>query len=439
LPTRAESRSRLGLVALSGVVVCGLVISLAAAGTDNLLPESVRPIPSWLAGPFGSTGLNIGGVGLMVVLAAMFASYAVAAHAADRLSARAVLIAIAALHALILLAPPLLSTDVFSYQIYARMGVVYGTSPYLHGPSAIALDQLYPFVGAKWVTMPTAYGPLFTGVSYLFAHMSIAANALAYKTIAALSSLATVALIWNAARLRGVDPVRAAALFGLNPLVVVYGVGGGHNDLLMVAFMVAALLAMLQHRDRTGGGLIVAAMAIKLSAAIMLPFALARSYAQQTGKRRFDLLVGAGIALAALAPLTLALFGFDPLRLPVTLAAIQREGDWHSIPGFLSIGLGLGAVGHITGYALAAVFTIVAIVLIRRVARGELDWISGAGWTTAVLLLTTSSLLPWYMAWLLPLAAVATDRRLWKVAIVITGVIQFTTLLGYIPHAVILL
>ena len=65
--------------------------------------------------------------------------------------------------------------------------------------------------------------------------LSIAASALAYKAIAALSSLAIVAIVWNAARLRGVDQVKAVALVGLNPLLVVYGVGGGHNDMLMLA------------------------------------------------------------------------------------------------------------------------------------------------------------------------------------------------------------
>jgi alpha-1,6-mannosyltransferase len=434
LRARAESRSWAGLIALAGVLVCGLVISLAAAGTDNLLPESVRPIPSWLAGPFGSTGLNIGVVGLLLVLIAMFASYAVAAYTADRLSGRTVLMAIVGLHVLMLLAPPLLSTDVFSYQIYARMGALYGTNVYLHGPHAIALDPLYPFIGAKWVSTPSAYGPLFTAVSYLFAHMSIAASALAYKAIAALASLATVGLIWNAARLRGVDPVRAAALFGLNPLIVLYGVGGGHNDLLMLALMVAGLLTVLQYRERTGGGLMVAAVAVKLTAGLVLPFALARSFAQRAHKGRFDVLIGAGMSLVAVGALSFAMFGTGLLKLPSTLASIQNEGDWHSIPGFISTRLGLGAVGHVTGYILAAVFLVVVIALIRRVARGELDWIHGAGWATLALLLTTSSLLPWYVAWLVPFAALSTDRRLWRAAIVVTGVIQGIQLLGYIPH-----
>jgi hypothetical protein len=46
------------------------------------------------------------------VLALMFVSYVVATRAADQLSRKAVLMSIAALHALVLFAPPLLSTDI---------------------------------------------------------------------------------------------------------------------------------------------------------------------------------------------------------------------------------------------------------------------------------------------------------------------------------------
>ena len=88
-------------------------------------------------------------------------------------------------------------------------------------------------------------------LSYLLAPLSIPASVLTYKAIAALSSLAIVALVWNGARLRGVDPVKAAALVGLNPLIVVYGVGGGHNDLLMLAPMVAGIVLLLQRREPT--------------------------------------------------------------------------------------------------------------------------------------------------------------------------------------------
>jgi Glycosyltransferase family 87 len=434
-----SSGARLGVLGLSGLLVTALVVSVSAAGTDSLLPESVRPVPRWLAGPFGSTGIGLGVGALIGVLTLMFVSYAVAVHAADRLSPRTVLMCIAALNALVLLAPPLVSTDVFSYQAYARMGSLFAANPYVHGPSAIALDPVYPFIGAKWVDTPSVYGPVFTILSYPLASASIAASALAYKAIAALASLAIVAIVWNAARLRGVDQVKAVALVGLNPLLVVYGVGGGHNDMLMLALVMAGVALLLQHRDRLGAGSMVVAAGVKLTAGLFLPFALAGAGARLSRSRRRDVLTGAGVAATAVAVLGFALFGAGPLKLVASISQSQSEGDWHSIPGFISTRLGLSTVGHVTGVLLAIVFAGVFCWLLRRVWRGELDWIDASAWTVVALLITASSLLPWYVAWLLPLAALGTDRRLWPAAIGMTGVIQAVQMLGYLPHGVSLL
>jgi hypothetical protein len=435
LDARARSRARTGLIALCGLLTTGALITVSAAHTDTLLPESVRPVPAWLAGPFASAGIDLHVAGLVAVLTVMFVCYAVAVAAADRLSGRAVLMCIAALHAMVLLAPPLLSTDVFSYQAYARMGALYGANPYLSGPHAIALDSVYPFIGAKWVTMPSAYGPAFTMLGYVLAPLSIAASVLAYKAIAAVASLVLVALVWNAARLRGVDPVKAAAAVGLNPLLVVYGVGGGHNDLLMLAALMAGVSLVLQHRERAGAGSLVLAMGIKLTAGLVLPFALAGAGNPLSRSRRRNVLIGAGVAAALLGALAFAAFGTGPLHLPATVHQAQSEGDWRSIPGFVSSRFGAGGIGHLTGDALAAMCALLICWLLRRVWRGQLDWIDGAGWATVAMLATAGSLLPWYVAWVMPFAALAKDRRLFRVAIVMTGLVQFIQLLGYIPHA----
>jgi hypothetical protein len=421
---------------LAGLIGTGLVISLAAANTDSLLPESVRPIPGWLAGPFGATGVGLGVLPLLLVLSTMFVSYALAARAADRLSGRTVLMTIAALHALVLLAPPLLSTDVFSYQAYARMGSMYGANPYLQGPHAIALDSIYPFIGAKWVTTPSAYGPLFTTISYVLAPLSIATSVLAYKAIAAVSSLAVVAIVWNAARLRGLNPVRAAALVGLNPLLVVYGVGGGHNDLLMLVAMVGGIYLLLQRRERAAGGSMILGAAIKLTAGLFLPFAIAGAGGPRRKQRRSELVMGAAVAATAVAALGFAMFGAGQFHLLSNVQQGQSEGDWHSLPGLLSTRLGLAQVGHVTGALLAVAFVACFAWLIRRVWRGELDWIDGAAWAAVALLVTASAMLPWYVDWLLPLAALSSDRRLGRAAVVVTGVVLGIEMLGYIPHGV---
>ncbi|PZS12158.1 MAG: hypothetical protein DLM64_05485 [Solirubrobacterales bacterium] len=433
-PRATASRTRAGLAGLGGLLLAACVISVSAAHTDLLLPESVRPVPDWLAGPLGGAGVGLSGGGLILVLVLMLGSYVLAVRAADRLSPRTVLITIATLHALMLLAPPLLSTDAFSYQAYARMWALLGTNPYLQGPHVLGPDPLSPFIGAKWVATPTAYGPIFTALSYLLAPLSIAASAFSYKAIAALASLATVALVSGAARLRGLNPVKAAALVGLNPLLVVYGVGGGHNDLWMLAAIAAGLYALLAQRRRTGGALLVIAAGIKLTAGLLLPFALAAGSGLGARDRRRSVLIGAGAGAAGVCALSLAIFGTGPMHLLGTLQKVQGEGDWHSIPGLITTRLGLGTLGHLTSIGLAAIFAGVLAWLLRRVWRGEMDWIDGAGWATVALLITASSTLPWYVAWLLPLAALGTDRRLWRTAIVMTCVIQGIQLLGYLPH-----
>jgi len=430
LGASTSARSRAGVLALAALLVGAAVISTSAAHTDALLPESVRPLPTSLTGPFGNAGLSLGAGGSIALLALIFASYVIVVHSAERLSGRTVLMCIAAVHAVVLLAPPLLSTDLFSYQLYGRMGALYGANPYVAGPHAVALDQVYPYIGWKWAYTPTVYGPLFTWISYLLAPLSIAASALAYKAIAAVASLATVALVWNCARLRGIDPVKAAALVGLNPLVFLYGVGGGHNDLLMLTALAAGVYLLLLQRGRAAGGTIVAAAAIKLSAALLLPFALAGRHARE----RRDVLLGAGMVAALVAAVAVAWFGAGPLHLLLTVGKVQSEGDWHSIPGLLATRLGLGTIGRLAGLVLAAAFLAALCWLLRRVWRGELDWIDAAAWSTAALLVTASSLLPWYVAWLMPLAALAHDRRLWRVAIVMTGAVQAIAMLGYLPH-----
>jgi len=425
----AAPTALVGLAGLAGVLATGTVLALSAARTNDLLPQSVRPIPGWLAGIFANAGVPLGHAALIAVFTLMFASYVLAVRGAEALSPRVVLASIAGLNALFLLAPVLLSTDIFSYQAYGRMGALYAANPYLHGPSTIMLDPLYPFIGSKWVSTPTAYGPLFTALSYPLARLDISASVVAYKSFAAVAYFATVGLVWNGARIRGLNPVRAAMLVGLNPLTVVWGLGGGHNDLVMLAPLAAGIYVLLENRQRTGGALIAVAMGIKLTAGLILPFALVRPHGQRRG-----LLLGAGIASALIAGLGFAMFGTGQLHLLGTLRQNQAAGDWQSIPGFISTQFGLGGVGRLLGILLGIVFIVVTGWLLVLVRRGTLDWIAGAGWATVALLITASSLLPWYVAWLTPLAALSADHRLRRWTLTITGVVLLINMLSWVPN-----
>jgi hypothetical protein len=416
-----DPAARLGLIGLAGLLLTSLLVCLSATRSELLLPTSLRPLPESLAGPLAGAGLELGVFALIAAFVTMFVSYAVATRAAEHLRPRTVLIAILALHAIVLLAPPLFSSDVFSYTAYSRMGAVYDANPYLHGPTAIPLGGLHSMIGAQWLATPTAYGPLFTALSYLLVPLDIAANVLAYKALAAASSLVLILLVWRAASLRGLSPVRAAVLVGLNPVIVLYGVGGGHNDLMMLAILAAGLYVLIGERERRGGALIVTATAVKLTAGLLLPFALAgRTRGERSARLRLAL--GAALGAVAVAALAFAFFGTAPLHLPTTLQGIQAEGGAHSIVGFLAAAVGIEPIPRALAVGLTLVFLAVVAWLLRRVWLGEMDWIRGAGWATVALLLTTGFLVPWYVAWLLPLAALSSDRRLLAAAVILTGV-----------------
>lgn len=436
LDARATAaNSRRALLALAGLLGSGLLIAVSTANTQVLLPQTIRPVPATLAGAFAKAGLNLHSGGVIAALVLMTTCYAVVSWLAGELSGRTVLMAIAALHAAVLLAPPLVSTDIFSYQEYARMGALFGTNPYVVGPHALGVgDPVFPYIGERWGSIPSVYGPVFTAFTYLLAPLSVAASVAAYKLIATLASLGIVAVVYNAARLRNLDPARAAALVGLNPLLVLYGVGGGHNDLLMLLAVAGATYAILLNRQRLGGALTMLAIGIKLTAGVMLPFALAAEGRARGRSRRRDLLIGAGTALALIGAATFALFGPGVINLLSTVRTSQSEGDWHSLPGLLATRFGMPTVGHIVGYLLAAAFVAVSAWLVRRVWRGQMDWINATGWATAAMLAAASALQPWYVAWLLPFAALAIDRRLFKTALIVTCVVQGVAMVGYIPH-----
>ena len=185
---RARTRREYtALAAVTGVPLLGLLVCVAGTHTNALVPQSIRPVSATsMAGPLSFLGFNLGVPEVVAAIVLMFAGYLFAINYVELVSPRTVICAVIALNVIVLLGPPLFSTDVFSYQIYGRMLAIYHTNPYTHGATATPLDPLYPYIGAQWIYTPSVYGPLFTFISAAFASASIAASEFAFKLIAAL-------------------------------------------------------------------------------------------------------------------------------------------------------------------------------------------------------------------------------------------------------------
>jgi Glycosyltransferase family 87 len=330
-----------------------------------------------------------------------FLAYLGALATAPRLGRRIVWGAIVFFVAGFALAPVLLSHDVYSYVDYARLGVQHGLDPYVHPPSAAPEDPIYAEV--TWTEATSAYGPLFTLATYPLAWLPVDAAVAVLKAIAALSVLGLALVVSRLAADRGVEPLRAAAFVALNPLVLVHVVGGAHNDGLTMLLAMLAVAAVLSGRELSAGAALTAAVATKLSAAFLAPFALLGS------ARRSRFLLGALGGSVAIG------------------AAAYLAFDWNWLNGFGLAGENQDHTSHmsipittarLTGLDPDAVRITAAILFAAAVAylltwtwRGG-DWIRAAAWTALALLLATAWLLPWYLIWPLPLAALSRDRLL---------------------------
>jgi alpha-1,6-mannosyltransferase len=432
-------RASAGPLALAGLVVSGGAIALGAAGTRYLVLSGYgAPLPGWVVGPFAGIGWYVAGPVLCVLLAGMLGCYLVALRAADTLPVRWAIGAVVALHAVFLLAPPLLSSDVFNYVDASRLDALYGLDPYLATPLARTADIAFPFTGAAWTHSPSVYGPGFSLLSAALAPLGVVVQLWTLKALAALASLGCTALIWACARQLGRRPLHAALFWGLNPIVLVLAVGGAHNDLLMVVLALLALLLALRERAQLAVATLTVAVAVKLTALLLVPFVVIGS-----GPRARRAALTAIGALALLAAGTVALYGTAPLGVTSTLGAgaARHVGELRSMPGFVAGYAGVGPIGQLGRGVLSTICLVAIALLVWRAARGRLPWLTAACWATLALLLSSTRLEPWYAVWLIPLAALSSDRRVRAashalvLAIAFVGLVRFALRLGiHYPH-----
>jgi len=390
------------LIALCTLVLVGATLEIvldAAVGHSALIPKQPA-IAGWLSG----IGVRLGYSTFLIALLAFTGAYAVLLGLAGRISKRWAILLVGVLQLVVFVGPVLISTDVFSYIAYARMGVEHAINPYTHGPIAIVRDPVYQYVGKDWIHVATAYGPLYTLLSYPLAPLGLKAALWGMKFEALLAGAGTLALTWRCARLRGLDPVLALLVVGANPLWVIYGLGGAHNDLIMTLFMMAAVSFSLAGRDAPAAASVVAGALVKATVAALLPFMILSS-------RKLAPILGALGALALAALLGYAVFGIHGIDL---IAALNRDAAFVSTDSFpteLAHLVGKPGVFPIDHDLLKAGLVLIVGYLLWRTWRGY-DWVAASGWTLLAISVTSTWLLPWYTLWSLPLAVVVRDRRL---------------------------
>jgi hypothetical protein len=423
------SRPRWAETALAALVLLfvWLAVAPAVVGSKVVL-ATAGGSPDWLLGifrPFGADSLAGASAGWTYYLPLMLSAllWAIVVWLAPRLRASWLLWSVVGLHALFLLAPPLLSQDVFSYIAYARLGVEHGLNPYGFRPFDIPGDPVFPFAGSKDAV--DVYGPFFTLVTYPFAWVSVPVAFWALKLIAAASSLGVVLLVRSIAQRVGADPARAIAIVGLSPATLVHVVGGAHNEALTMLIVIAGIAFALSRDDgarEAGGGFISAlAIGVKASAAVPLVFMLA---AARRRLAMFAAMAGAGVLTLATG---LVAFGGDALNgLNLISSNQDRSSRWslphRTVDGLDALfGVGRGTATDVVRLVFVLILAAVVVYLLWRSYKKPETWLANAGWATFGVLLASAWLVPWYLLWLLPFAALGKCRGLQIATIVLTA------------------
>lgn len=314
--------------------------------------------------------------------------------------------------------PTFQSKDIFSYIFHGRAMSVYHSNPYLLTPHARPHDVFYPLIG--WKNNASVYGPLYNMISYTLtkaAGNSIVASVLGFKLLAFAGYAACLPMVyWLTKRVTPGKQNMALAITGWCPILAMHVLGAGHNDAVMVAFILAGFLLYRKGYLLTGIVFVLLGTMVKITGALALAPMLVMYVRDRRGAPLNRAAAAAGVVVG-LSALIYAPF-LSSLKIFSTTLNMTRLYSSSTIPNLFSDwykkelvrgGMNITRAGLLANSRVHILFTalllVIAVVLLLRVKDYRSMVASSAGLFLAWFL-TSSWLLPWYLFMGLMLAAI---------------------------------
>lgn len=162
---------------------------------------------------------------------------------------------------------PALTYDLFNYIATAKVTYTYHENPYVVMPIEIPNEPNLAFTRAA--NKLALYGPvwvLFTAVPHYLGGDKIWQTVIVFKLMNALVYLGFCYFVWRVTK-----NITNVIFFALNPLVLIELLMNGHNDLYMMALVLAGLYFWRKGSKITGGILFVASWFIKEATVVLTP------------------------------------------------------------------------------------------------------------------------------------------------------------------------
>ncbi len=139
---------------------------------------------------------------------------------------------------------PVGAADLFDQIFRGRILGHYGANPFFTTPDSYPSDPLRAWVGS-WANTASPYGPAWevpAAAMSILAGASLWNNLLLFKGLVIGAYVIAALALWGTLRrLRPDWAARGLLLFAWNPLILFETVGNGHNDMVMIAWMLGAM------------------------------------------------------------------------------------------------------------------------------------------------------------------------------------------------------
>lgn len=309
------------------------------------------------------------------------------------------------------------STDLYEYSIRGRMAGMYGMNPYLSTPFDIQSDIFYPLI--FWKQTPECYGPawVFIGIAHtVFFKGSLIITMFLHKAVLLVFLLSGAYFFYKICEeLNFKNKEILTIAYLLNPLILIMTIVDGHNEIVMVAFMLASLWCVLRSKYAVSIILFAIAVNIKFTYVLVAPF-FAAYILFGPGSKSLKDRIKEGIVGAILAFLgTIALwapFGwrsfqaiidyyrdvntwFWPDTIPyIFYSILKKTGVQH--PQELIVNISL--VVFIFAYLWASRY-----FFIKMKQDKQVIFTTGSFVFLALFLTNYTPFQPWYLLWVIPL------------------------------------
>lgn len=320
---------------------------------------------------------------------------------------------------------PILSTDILSYILSDRIAVTYHQNVWATKPNQFSSDPyyylVYPIYAASdWTNQTRIYGPVNQAVYSLatfFSGNDLLVNLAVHKLVVLLFVLASLALVYKISKGYFPDKLAFVLIFLFwNPLFILETSGSGHNDIIMIFFILLSYFFYRKSWPLAVGLSLALAVNIKSTALFLAPI-----YSIIFLRDHFSDSIKFGGTFLAFSVLLFLTMGISPQAM-LSRTAFSTNLFWQSLPQQLS------KIAPQAVFLLTPIFLVVFGLILLRSFIKKSDPLVVYGQTYFLyLLLALGAYWNWYSLWVLSALMFLGRSRLTLAAAAFT----FSSLLAY--------